>query len=90
MATVTPKKIVIGGANAEGLPFSEAIKLGNLVFVSGTVGFDESGKLVAGGVGPETRQVFANVQKVLKEAGCTLDDMVKVSVVLEDHDDFEG
>ena len=54
MATVTPKKTVIGEANAEGLPFSEAIKLGNLVFVSGTVGFDESGKLVAGGVGPET------------------------------------
>ena len=90
MATVTPKKIVIGGATAEGLPFSEAIKLGNLVFVSGTVGFDESGKLVAGGVGPETRQVFANVQKVLQQAGCTLADIVKVSVVLADPDDFDG
>jgi 2-iminobutanoate/2-iminopropanoate deaminase len=90
MATATPKKTVIGGANAEGLPFSEAIKLGNLVFVSGTVGFDESGKIVAGGVGPETRQVFANVEKVLRQAGCTLADIVKVSVVLADPDDFDG
>jgi len=90
MATATPKKTVIGAANAEGLPFSQAIKLGNLVFVSGTVGFDESGKIVEGGVGPETRQVFANVEKVLQQAGCTLADIVKVSVVLADPDDFDG
>lgn len=84
-----PRKEVIGGANTEGLPFSEAIRLGNLVFVSGTVGFDDSGKIIAGGVGPETRQTFANVAKVLKEAGCSLDDIVKVSVVLADPDDFD-
>ena len=90
MPIVTPKKEVIGGANTEGLPFSEAIKLGNLVFVSGTVGFDGSDKIVEGGVGPETRQTFANVEKVLKQAGCTLDDIVKVSVVLADPDDFDG
>ena len=90
MPAATPRKEVIGGANAEGLPFSEAIRLGNLVFVSGTVGFDEAGKIVAGGVGPETRQTFANVGKVLKEAGCTLDDIVKVSVVLADPEDFDG
>jgi reactive intermediate/imine deaminase len=90
MPIVTPKKEVIGGANTEGLPFSEAVKLGNLVFVSGTVGFDQSGKIVAGGVGAETRQTFANVEKVLKEAGCTLADIVKVSVVLADPDDFDG
>src|ERR1039457_4618428 len=90
MPIVTPKKEVIGGANTEGLPFSEAVKLGNLVFVSGTVGFDQSGKIVAGGVGAETRQIFANVEKVLKEAGCTLADIVKVSVVLADPDDFDG
>jgi 2-iminobutanoate/2-iminopropanoate deaminase len=90
MPRVMPKKEVIGGANTEGLPFSEAIRLGNLVFVSGTVGFDDAGKIVAGGVGPETRQTFANVAKVLKAAGCTLDDIVKVSVVLADPDDFDG
>jgi len=90
MPISTPKKEVVGGANTEGLPFSEAIKLGNLVFVSGTVGFDESGKIVEGGVGPETRQTFANVEKVLNKAGCTLADIVKVSVVLADPDDFDG
>ena len=90
MPTARPRKIVIGGANTEGLPFSEAIRLGNLVFVSGNVGFDDSGKIVSGGVGPETRQTFANIEKVLKQAGCTLDDIVKVSVVLADPADFDG
>ena len=88
--TVGPRKEVIGGANTEGLPFSEAIRLGNLVFVSGNVGFDDSGKIVPGGVGPETRQTFANIEKVLKQAGCSLADIVKVSVVLADPNDFDG
>jgi reactive intermediate/imine deaminase len=90
MAVAKPRKEVIGGANTEGLPFSEAIRLGNLVFVSGNVGFDKSGKIVPGGVGPETRQTFANIAAVLKQAGCTLDDIVKVSVVLADPADFDG
>ncbi len=41
-------------------------------------------------MGPETRQTFANIEKVLKQAGCTLDDIVKVSVVLADPTDFDG
>ena len=90
MAVAKLRKEVIGGANTEGLPFSEAIRLGNLVSVSGNVGFDTSGKIVAGGVGPETRQTFANIAAVLKQAGCTLDDIVKVSVVLADPADFDG
>ncbi len=90
MPTAKPRKEVIGGPNAEGLPFSEAIRLGNLVFVSGNIGFDESGKIVPGGIGPETRQTFANIEKVLKQAGCSLDDVVKVSVVLTDPADFDG
>lgn len=90
MPTAGPRKIVIGGANTEGLPFSEAIRLGNLVFVSGNIGFDYSGKIVPGGIGPETRQTFANIEKVLMQAGCTLDDIVKVSVVLADPADFDG
>lgn len=90
MPVAKPRKEVIGGANTEGLPFSEAIRLGNLVFVSGNVGFDESGKIVPGGVGPETRQTFTNIEKVLKEARCSLADIVKVSVVLADPNDFDG
>jgi 2-iminobutanoate/2-iminopropanoate deaminase len=90
MKSALPRKKVIGGQNLEGLPFSEAIRLGNLVFVSGMVGTDDSGRIVAGGVGPETRQVFLNIQRVLKAAGCSLDDVVKVSVVLSDPKDFEG
>jgi 2-iminobutanoate/2-iminopropanoate deaminase len=90
MPAAHPRKEVIGGANTEGLPFSEAIRLGNLVFVSGNVGFDDAGRIVPGGIGPETRQTFANIDKVLRAAGCTLDDIVKVNVVLADPADFNG
>jgi reactive intermediate/imine deaminase len=88
--SAAPRKEVIGGQNSEGLPFSEAIRLGNLVFVSGMVGSDGSGRIVKGGIGPETHQTFLNIQRVLSEAGCSLADVVKVSVVLSDPNDFDG
>jgi reactive intermediate/imine deaminase len=81
-------KEIIGAANAEGLPISLAVRFGDLVFVSGTVGFDDGDRLVPGGVGAETRQIFRNIEKVLAAAGCTLADIVKVNVVLAAAADF--
>lgn len=90
MKIALPKKEVVGSQNVEGLPFSEAIRLGNLVFVSGMVGTDSNGRIVAGGIGPETRQTFLNIQRVLIDAGCSLADIVKVSAVLSDPSDFDA
>jgi len=84
------KKQIIAGDNSEGLPISLAVKFGDLVFVSGTVAFDEHDRIVPGGIGPETRQTFRNVENVLKDAGCTLDDVLKVSVTLSDPKDFDA
>lgn len=81
-------KQVIGGASAQGLPFSKAVRAGDFVYVSGQVAFDESGQLVQGGIEAETRQVFRNIEAVLKEAGCTLGDVVKVNVWLDEPRDF--
>jgi 2-iminobutanoate/2-iminopropanoate deaminase len=84
------KKQIIAGDNAESLPISLAVRFGDLVFVSGTVAFDDHDRIVPGGIGPETRQAFRNVEKVLADAGCTLADVLKVSVTLTDPQDFDG
>ena len=79
---------VINLGNPEGLPFSDAVRFGDLVFVSGMVGFDDGGKIVAGGIVPETVQTFRNIERILEQAGCALADIVKVSVILTDARDF--
>ena len=81
-------KIIIGGKCSHGLPFSKAVKAGGFVYVSGQVAFDENVELVEGGIKPQTRQVFANIAAVLKEAGCSMNDIVKVNVWLDDARDF--
>ena len=80
---------IINASNPEGLPISEAVRFGDLVFVSGTVGMDEQGTIVPGGITAETRQTFRNIEAVLAVAGCTLADVLKVSIVLTDATDFK-
>ena len=74
----------------EGLPLSDAVRFGDLVFVSGMVGFDEDGRIVKGGIAAETRQTFRHVERVLAKAGCRLADVLKVSVILTDAKDFDA
>ncbi|CDM22814.1 RidA [Castellaniella defragrans 65Phen] len=69
-------------------PFSPAVRAGDFVFVSGQVPVDERGELVAGGIEAQTRQVFENLRRALTLAGCTLDDVCKVGVWLDDARDF--
>jgi len=70
------------------LPFSKATRAGELVFVSGQMGFGPDGILVAGGIEPETRQTLENIKAVLAQAGCSLDDVVKCTAWLDDPRDF--
>ena len=75
---------------AEGLSepishYSDAVRAGDLVFVSGQASVDRHGKLVgAGDVVAQTRQVLDNMRLALAAAGATLDDVVKVTVYLAD------
>lgn len=70
-------------------PFSPAVRSGDYVFCSGQVGQDpKTGKLVAGGIEQETRQVFENVKAVLEAAGKTLADVVRVGVFVTDMGSF--
>ena len=69
-------------------PFSPATRAGDFVFVSGQVPVDENGEVVLGGIEAQTRQVMKNIEKVLALAGCTLEDVCKVGVWLDDARDF--
>ena len=76
------------GAGGQPLPFSPAVRAGPFVFVSGQVAMGDNGEIVPGGIEAQTRQTLANVSKALALAGCTLDDVVKVTVWLDDTRDF--
>ncbi|SRR5690606_25383459 len=70
-------------------PYSQAIRVGDLLFLSGQVGFDRSaGKLVTGDIKAETRQVMKNMGAVLKAAGYEFANVVKCTIFLKSMDDF--
>lgn len=68
-----------------GLPFSDAVRVGDLLFLSGQIG-NIPGKLelVPGGIAAETRQAMENIRKILEDNGSSLDRVVKVTVMLAD------
>jgi reactive intermediate/imine deaminase len=76
------------GAGGQRLPFSPAVRAGDFVYISGQVAMKENGEIEYGGVEAQTRTTLRNVEKVLALAGCTLDDVVKTTVWLDDTRDF--
>ena len=72
------------------LPYSDAVRAGNLLFLSGTIGAAPSTRqLVEGGVVPETRQALENIKANLAAHGSSMERVVKCSVFLADIADFE-
>lgn len=70
---------------AESMPFSSAVRVGHLLFVSGAIGYDsEAQALVEGGIGPETEQTLENIQATLEANGSSMDSVVKCTVFLAD------
>lgn len=69
-------------------PYSQAIKAGGLIFTSGQIALKPGGEFVAGGVEAQSRQVLQNLAAILKEAGATLQDVVKTTIFLADMGDF--
>jgi reactive intermediate/imine deaminase len=71
-------------------PYNQAVKAGGVLYCSGQIALDPaSGAMVGGGdVEAETRQVLANLQAVLKEAGCSPQQVVRTTVFLADLGDF--
>jgi reactive intermediate/imine deaminase len=72
-------------------PFSPAVRVGDLIFLSGQVGVnaDASGGLVAGGIEAETRQALDNIKKVLTDIGSSMDHVVKCTVMMADMKEWD-
>jgi 2-iminobutanoate/2-iminopropanoate deaminase len=70
-------------------PYSQAVRAGNLIFVSGQLPLDPStGKLVEGQIHVHINQVLDNLEAILKSAGCSFKDVVRVDIFLKDLQDF--
>ena len=76
------------GSGGTKLPFSRAVRAGDLVFVSGQMATDDGGRIIDGGIEAQTRQVFKNIEAILVEAECTLADVVKCTCWIDDARDF--
>ena len=72
-------------------PYSQGIKVGNTVWISGQIPLDPvSMEMVANDIGAEAEQVFSNLKAVAEASGGSLDDAVKINISLTDLGDFEA
>ena len=70
-------------------PYSQAVKINGMIFVSGQIAIDPgTGSIVDGNVQDQTRQVLNNVKAVLEAAGSSLDKVAKTTVYITDMDNF--
>ena len=84
-------KEIISTSNAPSAigPYSQAVKAGNLLFISGQVPLDPAtGEVVEGDITVQTRRVLDNVKAILAEAGADFSNVVKTTVFLKDMNDF--
>lgn len=82
------EEIRVGGLSEPISHYTDAVRAGDLLFVSGIVAVDREGNLVGGeDVVAQARQVFENMRAVLDAAGCGFEDIVKVTIFLTDVND---
>ena len=74
----------------QGAPYNQAIVAGELVFTAGQLGLKPGDTAVEGDITQQTEQALANVEAILKEAGSSMENLVKTSVFLVDLDDFQA
>ena len=65
-------------------PFSTAVRVDHVLYLSGQIGIDPSGSLAPGGIAAETRQALENIKATLERYGSSLDHVVKATVMLAD------
>jgi 2-iminobutanoate/2-iminopropanoate deaminase len=86
-----PRDCLITHAAPKAPAFSQAVRAGGLVFVSGQSGFDPAtGRLAGTTIQEQTRQCLKNVSAILDAAGSSLDKVVSATFILGDPDDFAG
>ena len=83
-AVAEPQFFDEGPMAGKGYPFSESVRVGNILFISGQVGVDVNNELVEGGIAGETRQIMSNIGGALERRGLGFSDVVKCTVFLAD------
>lgn len=82
---VNPQFLNSGKVLKGNFPFSEAVKVGNVLYLSGQVGIKpETQQIAPGGIEPESHQVMQNIKTVLEAHGYAMDNLIKCTVFLAD------
>jgi 2-iminobutanoate/2-iminopropanoate deaminase len=92
-AKVEKMKHVLNTENAPKAlgPYSQGIKAGDLIFLSGQLGLDpKTNDFASGGVAEQTRQALTNLKHVIESAGSRIENVVKTTVFLNDMNDFQA
>ena len=83
------KEVIRLPGSLEALPFSSAVRVGEIIYLSGQIGvLPGTMQLVPGGIGPQTRQAMENIAAVLEYAGSAMDRVIKCTVFLSDIADY--
>jgi enamine deaminase RidA (YjgF/YER057c/UK114 family) len=85
---MTRKLISSGSTFEQEIGYSRAVVQGDWVFVSGTTGFDYSTMTIADGIQAQAEQCLKNIESALKQAGSSLKDVVRVTYVVPDANEF--
>lgn len=84
------RKLISSGSEFESkIGYSRAVVDGDYVFVSGTTGFNYATNSISSDVAEQTDQCFANIEQALKEAGSSIENIVRVTYILPNRDDFK-
>ena len=91
VAITTKEIITMPGLKTNGLPFSSAVKVGNMMFISGVIGTDvKTNKLVSDDVADQTRVCLEKLKSVITKGGMDLADAVNCTVYLTDINDYDA
>jgi reactive intermediate/imine deaminase len=85
-AARTPEYVAAAGPVKR--PFSEVVRVGRMLYLSGQLGTDSTGHLAPGGIQGETRQALENIKRVLEANGSSMDNVVKCTAMLADIKDW--
>lgn len=84
------RREILPEAPRPGANLSPIVKVGDVLYLSGQLGFAPGQGLVPGGIGPETRQTMENIKRLLESVGSSMDRVVKCTVYLADVADFQA
>lgn len=82
--TLGPPVEYLRADTTSSFPFSDAVRVGHMLYLSGQIGTDSTGALVEGGIAAETQQTMDNIKAILERNGSSMDEIVKCTVMVED------